>query len=73
MSLVKNGKIAGCCHPNALMTLAEYLADYASDAVRRKGLDVIKRELSQMPDERMRGITAGYLEKIAAGRRDFRF
>lgn len=73
MSLVKDGKIAGCCQPNALLTLMEYLQDYASDDTRRKGLALVRRELDGIPNENMRQMTSRRLEDILAGSRDFRF
>ena len=53
MSLCKTGQIANCCHPNALMTLAEYLTDYASEATREKGFALIEAELSKIPNEKV--------------------
>ena len=73
MALCKSGRIADCCHPNALMTLKEYLEDYASEQARRTGSALIRRELGNIPNERIRHIAAESLEKIAAGQRDFRF
>ena len=73
MALCKSGRIADCCHPNALMTLKEYLEDYASEQARRTGSALIRRELGNIPNERIRHIAAERLEKIAAGQRNFRF
>lgn len=73
MSLVKSGQIANCCGPNALMTLKEYLEDYASEETRRKGIDLIQKELANIPNEKIRLIAARNLEEIAKGKRDFRF
>lgn len=73
MSLVKSGKIADCCGPNALMTLREYLADYASPRTRAMGETVIAREIPLIPSEKIRRIAAERLREIAAGKRDFRF
>ncbi|MEG1431562.1 [FeFe] hydrogenase H-cluster radical SAM maturase HydG [Eubacterium sp.] len=73
MSLVKNGQIANCCHPNALMTLKEYLMDYASADTRAKGEAMIAAELSNIPKEKVRGIAAERLDMIENGIRDFRF
>lgn len=73
MALCKSGRIADCCHPNALMTLKEYLEDYASDRARRTGSALIRRELGNIPNEKVRHIAAERLEKIATGQRDFRF
>lgn len=73
MSLVKSGQIANCCHPNALMTLKEYLEDYASPDTREKGLKVIERELQKVEREKTREICARNLKEIELGKRDFRF
>ena len=73
MSLCKNGQIQNCCHPNALITLKEYLVDYASETTRDLGNKVIDKELLSIPDERIRNATQEYLEKILNGERDFRF
>ena len=73
MSLVKSGQIANCCHPNALMTLKEYLEDYASPDTREKGLKVIERELQKVEREKTREICARNLKEIEQGKRDFRF
>lgn len=73
MALVKSGKIADCCGPNALLTLREYLEDYASPEVKAKGIAAIARELDTINSPRIREITEKRLAEIAAGRRDFRF
>ena len=74
MSLCKTGQIQNCCHPNALMTLCEYLQDYASDATKAVGYDMIRRELQNIPRERTREICAENIEAIKnSNRRDFRF
>lgn len=73
MSLVKSGQIANCCHPNALMTLKEYLTDYASPETRLKGEELIKREMCRVPNEKIRAKATEYLAAIAKGERDFRF
>lgn len=73
MSLVKSGNIANCCAPNALMTLKEYLEDYASPEVKAKGEAMIARELDKITNPRVRELTVRNLDKIAAGSRDFRF
>ena len=72
MSLCKSGQIQNCCHPNALMTLQEYLMDYAAPGTRALGEDLIKRELSHVPSEKVRSLVAGYLTRIREGSRDFR-
>ena len=74
MSLCKNGQILNCCHPNALMTLSEYLEDYASEATKKRGYELIEKELQRIPNEKTRGIAARNIEEIRnAGKRDFRF
>ena len=74
MSLCKSGQIANICHPNALMTLAEYLVDYAKDSTKKEGFEVISRELDNIPKEKVREITLDNIEAIkASNRRDFRF
>lgn len=72
MSLVKTGQIANCCAPNALMTLKEYLQDYASPEVRKKGELLIEKELLSIPHPKVRNLTAENLRYIASGQRDFR-
>ena len=73
MSLVKSGQIANCCQPNALMTLQEYLEDYASPDTKAKGEKVIAAELERIPNEKVRAIARERIAKIKAGERDFRF
>lgn len=73
MSLCKSGQIENCCLPNALMTLKEYLMDYASEDTRQKGEELIKRELGSIPKEKVREIVKGRLLEIEKGNRDFRF
>ena len=73
MSLVKSGQIANCCQPNALMTLKEYLEDYASDDTKIKGEGVIAEEMTNIANEKVKTIAAMRLDEIANGKRDFRF
>lgn len=73
MSLCKSGQIQNCCHPNALMTLKEYLEDYASEDTKRIGEELIAREIEKVPREKTREIARRHLEEIANGQRDFRF
>ncbi|MGN1010634.1 MAG: [FeFe] hydrogenase H-cluster radical SAM maturase HydG [Clostridia bacterium] len=73
MSLCKSGKILNCCHPNALMTLKEYLVDYASPETRKIGEALIEKELQRIPREKTREIAARNLKEIEKGKRDFRF
>ena len=73
MALCKNMQIHNCCLPNALMTLKEYLIDYASPETRKVGEALIKKELANIPKEKVRRMCADYIEKIEEGERDFRF
>ena len=73
MSLCKSGQIQNCCHPNALMTLKEYLMDYASPDTKKVGEALIQSELQNIPKEKVREICADHLKKIEEGIRDFRF
>ena len=73
MSLAKRGLIGNCCAPNALMTLAEYLEDYASPKVKLLGKQMIARQTPIIPSEKVREITERNLQAIINGKRDFRF
>jgi len=74
MSLCKTGQIVNCCHPNALMTLTEYLVDYASEETRKIGFEMIDKELQNVGKDKVRAIAAQNIEDIkASNRRDFRF
>ena len=73
MSLCKSGQIQNCCLPNALMTLKEYLIDYASPATRALGEKVIEQQIGEIPKEKVQQIVRERLVKIEQGDRDFRF
>ncbi len=73
MTLLKAGQIQNCCHPNALMTLKEFLEDYASDETRKIGEPMLLKELENIPNEKVKAIARDYLENIHNGKRDFRF
>ena len=74
MSLCKSGQILNCCHPNALMTLTEYLVDYASDETKAVGYETLEKELLRVPKEKVREIARQNIADIkASNRRDFRF
>ena len=74
MSLCKTGQIINCCHPNALMTLTEYLVDYASEETKEVGYKMIEEELKKIPKENVRNIAMENIEAIKnSNRRDFRF
>ena len=73
MALCKSGKISLCCTPNALMTLKEYLMDYAAPETRAAGERLIAASLQDIPEGRVRDLTVQRLSRIEAGQRDFRF
>lgn len=73
MSLLKSGQIVNCCQPNALMTLKEYLEDYASPDTKAKGEALIAKEILKVPNENVREKAMEYLKELNDGKRDFRF
>lgn len=73
MSLLKSGQIQNCCHPNALITLKEFLEDYASAETREIGNKLIRDELKNIPNEKARRTAEEYIDRIEEGNRDFRF
>ena len=73
MSLCKSGQIQNCCHPNALMTLKEYLMDYASAETRAIGEALIEKEIDNIGKDKVKDIVRERLVKIENGERDFRF
>ncbi|MCC8122030.1 MAG: [FeFe] hydrogenase H-cluster radical SAM maturase HydG, partial [Oscillospiraceae bacterium] len=73
MSLCKSGQIQNCCQPNALMTLQEYLEDYASPATKAFGEKLIAAQVPAIPNDKVRGIVEKNLAAIGGGQRDFRF
>ena len=73
MTLAKDGQISNCCQPNALMTLKEYLMDYASSDTRIKGEKLIAKEILNVPNLKIRTIAEKNLASIGSGLRDFRF
>ena len=72
MSLVKAGQLGNVCQPNALITLQEYLLDYASPDTRTLGEKVIEKNLSKITSDEIRENVSQWLEEIKAGRRDIR-
>lgn len=72
MALCKSKQIQNCCHPNALMTLKEYLMDYASEDTRRIGEEMIEKEISNIPNPKVQEIVRENLTNIQNGQRDFR-
>jgi 2-iminoacetate synthase len=73
MSLCKTGQIQNCCHPNALMTLKEFLEDYASPETKEIGEKLITEQLKLIPNEKARAKATEYIDNIHLGKRDFRF
>jgi 2-iminoacetate synthase len=73
MSLCKTGQIQNCCHPNALITLKEYLEDYAAQPTKELGNELILKELVNIPKEKVRETVEKNLSQIEQGARDFRF
>ena len=73
MTLCKNMQILNCCHPNALMTLKEYLEDYASPETKEIGVKLIEQELEKIPNPKVKATATEYIHNIADGKRDFRF
>ena len=74
ISLCKSGQIQNCCQPNALMTLKEYLMDYASPETKKIGEKLISEEINHIPNEKVRKIVIDNLKAIEEdNRRDFRF
>ena len=74
MSLCKTGQILNCCHPNALMTLTEYLVDYADEETKEVGYKLIEEELKKIPGDKVREIAKRNIEEIKnSNSRDFRF
>ncbi len=73
MSLCKSGQISNCCLPNALMTLQEYLCDYASNDTKQTGTNLIREQIPQIKSPNVRNIVEKQLKLIEAGQRDFRF
>lgn len=73
MALCKSMQILNCCHPNALMTLKEYLEDYASPETKEIGNKLIARELERITNPKIKKTATEYIENIHEGKRDFRF
>ena len=71
MQLCKSRQIQNCCQPNALMTLEEFLMDYASDSTKKIGQQLIEAEIKNIPSPKMRTYALQSLEQICAGKRDF--
>lgn len=73
MKLVKSGQIANCCQPNALITLKEYLEDYASPDTKKKGEELIAKEMNHITNPKVREKAEKCLVELCHGKRDFRF
>lgn len=74
MSLCKSGQIINCCHPNALMTLSEYMTDYASKDTKDDGMKMIKSELEKISNPVVKQKATQYISEIeTTNARDFRF
>ena len=74
MSFCKSGQILNYCHPNALVTLAEYLTDYAKPDTSQKGFALIERGLLKVEDEKRRRQCAEAISAVVhKGERDLRF
>lgn len=73
MSLVKTGQIANCCSPNALMTLQEYLEDYASPETKALGTKMIREQMERIPNPAIKRRAIENMKYIGEGKRDFRF
>jgi 2-iminoacetate synthase len=72
MSLLKSGQIQNCCHPNALMTLKEYLIDYAAPGTKEVGDALIEAQIHSIPRDKVKDIVRRNLAHIENGQRDFR-
>ena len=73
MQLLKAGQIQNCCHPNALMTLKEFLEDYATEETKKIGEEMLVKELETIPNEKVKKLASEYIANIHEGKRDFRF
>ena len=73
MKQLKSRQIVNCCHPNALMTLKEYLEDYASPKTKEIGEALIQKELNVITNPKVKEKAAEYIANIHNGQRDFRF
>ena len=73
MRLAKSGQIVNVCQPNSLMTLNEYLIDYAKDETKILAQNVIVSELEMIPKEKVKNIAKDYILQMESGKRDFRF
>jgi 2-iminoacetate synthase len=74
MEFARPGFIKRYCTPNALVTLAEYLTDYAGAETRQAGFALIERELAGIENEKTREQVRGRIERLrTSDERDMRF
>jgi 2-iminoacetate synthase len=73
MGLAKEGEIHTFCRPNALLTFAEYLEDYADGELREAGYKLIDKYLNEISIPRLRNETKSRLKEVHAGKRDLYF
>ncbi len=73
MAICKEQQIHNFCHPNAIMTLKEYLEDYASDETKKIGEELIQKELATLENQKIECAVEKNLVSIENGQRDFRF
>ncbi|MGI6721205.1 MAG: [FeFe] hydrogenase H-cluster radical SAM maturase HydG [Anaerovoracaceae bacterium] len=72
MRLLKSGQISNICQPNALMTLNEFLEDYALPQTKEKGKALIRKRIEMIPNDDVKNIVREHLDDINGGKRDFR-
>lgn len=70
MPLAKSGNIKNVCHPNAIMTLCEYMLDYGDDDFKEKVTKLISKEISKIENEKVRILVANNVERLKNGERD---
>ncbi len=73
MSICKDQQIHNFCHPNAIMTLNEYLLDYASEKTKENGHKLLLKEIDSIKDEKIRFSVIQNLDKILKGERNIKF
>ena len=73
MEICKGQQIHNFCHPNAIMTLDEYLQDYASDETKKVGENLISKEVEALENPEIKAVVKKNLDKISKGERNFKF
>ena len=73
MEICKGQQIHNFCHPNAIMTLDEYLQDYASDETKKVGENLISKEVEALENSEIKAVVKKNLDKISKGERNFKF